>query len=248
MRETVTEVKEDVAEMKADLRWLVEAAKEDRRARGELEGRVDKLERTRIRERAYATGFGAAAALVLGFVKDKLLVWLAGLLAAMFLTGCQNTGPFGADSYWHERQRPVDVYIHSEMRPECTEAVAYAVEFWRDRCGVNFLRVRATGDSWDGWYGSKGPVGTISVRDGTLTPGVLGNTSHVGVGSRMRSARVRLSLDDEAACHPLVVTHELGHALGLADLYDTERLYSVMFWQHVEGGDQVSDDECAWVR
>lgn len=237
----------DIAEIKTHVLYLRERAEKEEKRGDSLEDRITELEKKAIRTSAWAAGFGAAAAFVFSILKDRLLAGLVVLL----LVGCSDTGPRGADARWPDGRKPVTLYLHADMRPECIDAVLQAVEFWRETCLVDYLRPRVVGASWSGWYGALAPVGTISARDDETLTRPLGYTRTSQVARRLRWARISFSLahPTDSVCSLHVAAHELGHAMGLEDLYGKADGRALMFWNY--DGDlndvEVTEDECSWV-
>jgi hypothetical protein len=111
--------------------------------------------------------------------------------------------------HWADLDRPVKVLVSQDMTPVCHEATEEALSWWEEQ--VDYLEVE--------WVPGYDPavigvphVGEIGINHGALSPGIGGLTQwdtygHTGY---MVSASVTI-----ADCKPLIVAHEIGHALGL---------------------------------
>jgi hypothetical protein len=133
---------EDIATIKADVRHLVKVVEEERAERKSQDERITVLEKSRIRDVAYATGFGAGAAMLFTMLKDKIFHLLASMLVVAAFTGCvSSSGLHSADAWWHAKDRPVTVAVDMSMRDECAQATLDALDFWADQ-GVDYLRAQ----------------------------------------------------------------------------------------------------------
>lgn len=155
-----------------------------------------------------------------------LLLALAGCGGCYSFDGAPGWNLPGPDVYfrWHESVRDVPMVMSESLTPECQAAVYAGLEWWREQ-GIDFVedpsivpqsRAHATRE------------GEIAVSAGTPD-----KESHVGATSQlaknyfMHSAQVRFL---QSWCNPTLAAHELGHALGLPDIYDTKEKGNVMFW------------------
>lgn len=222
LREDITATREDVAEMKGDIRFLVDTVREEREARKGLEAeqradrvRIEALERKGIRVAAYAAGLSTAG----GFVGGALLVHLKEKLLALFvplmlvLGGCATASVCaGCDVKGHWKQRPVMLTLDSSMSSECKAAAEKAFWFWTAVIRDDYLQFEYREPSWVGFHGLT-PDGHIAVHQGKLDPLTAGETAsarRVADLSEITSADITLAL-----CRPQTAAHELGHALGL---------------------------------
>lgn len=227
VRELRREVREDVGELRDEMRNELTA----------LRAEVGQLKT----EKTQAKGWIAGALAVVSFL-GTLAHWLVPCAVAALLVGCGETGPWNADAYWHEHARPVPVYIDEDMRPECVRSAFDAVDFWRAE-GVDYLRPERKPRYW---YGFGQEVrGAITITERTTALGQVGATGWGELVKRMRWARVWLSRDDR--CTVATTAHELGHALGLRDIYDEGYRGYLMFWTTLPDQTEVTDFERFWV-
>lgn len=222
VRELRREVREDVSDLRDEMRTELHA----------LRSEVGALKADKTRAKGWIAGALAVASFL-----GTLAHWLVPCAIAALLVGC-SLGPNGADSYWHDRWRPVPVLVDASMRPDCVQAAREGVEFWRDLGAP----LRAAEVTTDRSVFSKGTLGAIVITERTLALNVRGATECTELETRIRSAVVRLARDEE--CHWAVVAHELGHAQGLEH---ADEPYMLMYpWG--PGGDALSRAEIEWVR
>jgi hypothetical protein len=158
---------------------------------------------------------------------------LAALLPA---AACANDDP---DPVLAHRfaTRPVAVQASVELPDACMTALDDAVAFFGAHGATLTLSVvEATAPSVNGL-----PVGgVIGVLPGHLSTMVHGETSlALTVGGNIFAAEVVL-----AACEPIAVAHELGHALGLVHVWQPGDL---MYPALDKGGFDLTVEQLAWI-
>lgn len=196
---------------------------------------------------AGAVGFLAPIASWLLPKLIHLVPFLVLLTSCAPLVGCASLDKSGthiAETKW--LARPVKLVASDAFSPECQEALVEALAFWREQ-GVDYLSpsvVPASDKRFDGHTHG----GTITiVPNGEIGSGAAGETYHsTTITGAMYSADIHIV--DPDWCKPQVLAHELGHALGLVDIYEEESSESLMYWLTSPGGYGLSPAELEHVR
>lgn len=232
----------DIAEIKTHVLYLRERAEKEEVRGDKLEVRVTELEKSSIRTSAWAAGFGAAAAFLFSLLKDKLLALMA---VSVFLLSCAQPEPIGPK--W---DGPVIVRVDPTMPTACKEALNEALAFWEHE-GVDYLYAEEQP------YEELCPQAAICVTTVDLNTAFDGRyseaaavTSHATYKkdpTQLSTATVYL--DPWYACTDArAPTHELGHAMGLVDLYTDEDKGNVMYFSLSFAGRKLTEDQVEHVR
>lgn len=170
---------------------------------------------------------------------------IAFIISVIALFSCAGCAPGDADfpTGLHEAWGgEMTVAISPLMSPRCREVTLMAISDWQS-IGVSYMHTHVMDDpEWIGFLGFC-PDGYVCVVQGhPTTPRAAAETLWYHDGGWTRNAEITLQ-----TCTVPVVRHELGHALGLEDLYEEKYRGNVMFWSETYVGADLLPWQAKWV-
>ena len=226
----VAHLKEDFAELKAQI--------------PAMHKRIDELEKKQARYAAWVSGAVAAA----GALSQRKEILALLFTMMMLIAGCAapSLGPRlgrpGETFRWAPGFRPVVVLVSEGLSDECLRSLEGGLAYWYAH-GVTYLEI---------FYNVPEPLTrveeflepTIGVsEEAPVRDSHAGSTKQYAFEGLMLAAEVRFRPE---FCVPGLASHELGHALGLADDYRNPG--NVMFWAFPGLGPNVTAAQLEVVR
>ena len=179
----------------------------------------------------------------------RLPFWLAVwalleviVLVLLFGSCAAAPAPWGPH-HWNESARPVHVLVSDGLDAQCRAAVDEGLAFWMEQ-GVGYLSVEHVGPGHPAVNGLP-RYREIGIGPGPLSDGAVAQTFRQFSSQGVYAADITLLTPE--GCTSQTVAHELGHALGLDDLYEVSLIDRLMFWA-TAGGWKVSAEEQEFVQ
>jgi len=196
--ERLDNVRGDLREHRAESKEAIAGVHEQLQ---EIRADVDAIRLANAKRNGWV--LGASAVVTLAFNGLTWVLKLAPL--AILIAGC-GAGP--VYKHWGS-VRPVIVTVDSSLPDECEAVIAGQLQWWASF--VSYLEYES-----EALHARRARFGEITITDGTFAGAVVALTvrSYTPLG-QMLTADISLG-----ACRANTVRHELGHALGLPDLYE----------------------------
>ncbi len=157
-----------------------------------------------------------------------------------------NEWPVGA--HWCPEERPAHVIVSDALEPDCAAAMSHAVVWWAaPERGVDYLTFAIVPDE-DLTWSKPVPMFIQVTTDIPEKTGAAGDTRIARLTPTcLQAAEIRF---DPYWCRSSSNTarHELGHALGLPDLYDPKDRNNLMYWIGTGSNEALTEAQLEQVR